>query len=154
MAVENENGDRYLYLREIYNEPEVINVFPGLGGIGGRGGMSPKKMKGMLKNMGIDIDELDGVKEVVIHMPDKEIVIENPSVAVMDAHGVRSYQISGDTVERPISRENKAELAPQIPDSDVELVASQTGASAESAKAALMETRGDLAAAIMKLASK
>jgi nascent polypeptide-associated complex subunit alpha len=129
-------------------------MFPGLGGLGGRGGMSPKKMKGMLKNMGIDIDELEGVKEVVIHMPDKEIVIENPSVAVMDAHGVRSYQISGDTVERPISGETKAEFVPQIPDSDVELVVAQTGASAESAKAALMEMRGDLAAAIMKLASK
>ena len=55
-------------------------MFPGLGGLGGRGGMSPKKMKGMLKNMGIDIEELENVTEVVIRMPDKEIVIENASV--------------------------------------------------------------------------
>jgi len=116
--------------------------------------MNPKKMKGMLKNMGIDIDELEGVKEVVIYMPDKEIVIENPSVAVMDAQGVRSYQISGDTIERPISGEAKVEIAPQIPDSDVELVIAQTGASADAAKAALIEAKGDLAAAIMELASK
>lgn len=149
-----EDKDGYLYLREIYNGAEVIHVFPGLGGMGGRGGMNPKKMKGMLKNMGIDIDELEGVKEVVIHMPDKEIVIENPSVAVMDAHGVRSYQISGDTTERPLSGEAKVEMAPQIPDSDVELVIAQTGASADAAKAALIEAKGDLAAAIMELASK
>ena len=65
--------------------------------------MSPKKMKGMLKNMGIDIEELENVIEVVIRMPDKEIVIENASVAIMDAHGVRSFQISGDARERSIS---------------------------------------------------
>ncbi len=62
--------------------------------------MSPKKMKGMLKNMGIDIDELENVSEVIIRMPDKEIVITNPSVAIMDSHGTRSFQISGDVTER------------------------------------------------------
>ena len=77
-------------------------MFPGLGGLGGRGGMSPKKMKGMLKNMGIDIDELENVIDVVIRMPDKVIVIENPSVAIMDSHGVRSYQISGDSKEQSV----------------------------------------------------
>ena len=41
-----------------------------------------------------------------------------------------------------------------ILDSDVELVAAQTGAKAEDAKTALLEAKGDLAAAIMSLASK
>ncbi len=128
-------------------------MFPGLPGAGGRG-MSPKKMKGMLKNMGIDIDELEGVKEVVIRMADKEIVIENATVAVMDAHGVRSYQISGDSSERPVSAEIGKEAEVIIPDSDVDLVVAQTGASAETARAALIESRGDIAAAIMKLGAK
>ncbi len=127
--------------------------------MGGRGGMSPRKMKGMLKNMGIDIDELEDVKEVVIRMPDKEIVISNAQVAIMDAHGVRSFQISGDVSERPASSSPDGsavqdEPAPEIPDSDVELVAAQTGAKAEDAKAALVEAKGDLAAAILKLSSK
>ncbi len=116
--------------------------------------MSPRKMKGMLKNMGIDIEELEGVIEVVIHMPDKEIVIQNASVAVMDAHGVRSYQISGDTTERSVSSGVESEPVLEIPDSDVELVAAQTGADIAAAKAALVEARGDLAAAIMKLTAK
>ncbi len=122
--------------------------------------MSPKKMKGMLKGMGIDIDELDGVKEVIIRMADKEIVIENATVAVMDAHGIRSYQISGDSSERQISEPGaetkQAKLEPEvvIPDSDVDLVIAQTGANAEMAKAALVESKGDLAAAIMKLGAK
>ncbi|MCX6668204.1 MAG: nascent polypeptide-associated complex protein [Methanothrix sp.] len=113
--------------------------------------MSPRKMKGMLKSMGIDIDELENVLEVVIRMPDKEIVIANPSVAVMDSHGVRSYQISGDVTERSVSLE---EPVLDIPDSDVELVVAQTGVKAEDAKAALLEAKGDLAAAIMKLGAK
>ena len=107
--------------------------------------MSPKKMKGMLKSMGIDIDELEGVKEVIIRAQDKDIVIENPQVAIMDAKGVRTFQISGDVKEVPLL---------VIPDSDVELVVAQTGAEQENAKAALIESNGDIAAAIMKLGAK
>jgi len=119
--------------------------------------MSPKKMKGMLKNMGIDIDELENVSEVIIRMPDKEIVIINPSVAIMDSHGTRSYQISGDATERAVSsagQETAEEPPIEIPDSDVQLVAAQTGANLPEAKAALQEVKGDLAAAIIKLVSK
>jgi len=122
--------------------------------MGGRNGMSPRKMKGMLKSMGIDIEELEDVKEVIIRMPDKEIVLTNASVAVMDAHGVRSYQISGDASERPISGDAPEKSKVEIPDSDVELVAAQTGASSQDARAALQDAGGDLAAAIMKLGSK
>jgi nascent polypeptide-associated complex subunit alpha len=132
-------------------------MFPGLGGLGGRGGMSPRKMKGILKNMGIDIDELENVSEVIIRMPDREIVITNPSVAIMDSHGTRSYQISGDAAERAPSSivQGTAEEPPiEIPDSDVTLVAAQTGKNLPEAKAALLEAKGDLAVAIMKLASK
>lgn len=120
-------------------------MFPGLGGIGGRGGMSPKKMKGMLKSMGIDIDELEGVKDVVIHTNEKDIIINNPQVAIMDAKGVRTFQISGDVEERPLL---------VIPDSDVELVVAQTGAESDQAKAALLESNGDIATAILKLGTK
>jgi len=117
--------------------------------------MSPKKMKGMLKNMGINIDELENVTEVIIRMPDREIVISNASVAVMDAHGQRSYQISGDASERPLSAgAGEVEAPVEIPESDVDLVAAQTGVPAEKARAALVEAKGDLAAAIMNLTSK
>ena len=116
--------------------------------------MSPKKMKGMLKNMGINIDELEGVTEVIIRMPDKEIVLKNASVAIMDAHGQRSYQISGDATERPLSGTAAEEKSIEIPDSDVELVVAQTGAKPEEARAALVEAKGDLAAAILRLAPK
>jgi nascent polypeptide-associated complex subunit alpha len=115
--------------------------------------MSPKKMKGMLKSMGIDIEELEGVIEVIIRLEDKEIVLESPSVAIMDAHGQRTYQISGEAQERSISGK-EAEPPLVIPDTDVELVVAQTGVEAEAARAALIEAKGDLASAIMKLGSK
>ena len=120
-------------------------MFPGLEGMGGRGGMSPRKMKGMLKSMGIDIDELEGVTEVVIHSQEKDIIIKNPQVAIMDAKGVRTYQVTGDVEEKPLL---------VIPDSDVELVMTQTGVASEQAKAALVEASGDIASAIMKLSTK
>lgn len=104
--------------------------------------MNPKKMKGMLKSMGINIDEIDGVEEVVIRTADREIILHNASVAIMDAQGNKTYQIMGDAEERP-------RLV--IPDGDVELVSAQTGATPEEAKAALMEAKGDLAKAIVKL---
>jgi len=119
--------------------------------------MSPKKMKGMLKNMGINIEELENVSEVVIRMPEKEIVISNASVAIMDSHGTRSYQISGDeTLRAPsgVAPQTVAEPPIEIPDEDVKLVAAQTGANLPEAKAALQEAKGDLAAAIINLSSK
>ena len=120
-------------------------MFPGLEGLGGRGGMSPKKMKGMLKSMGINIDELEGVIDVIIHTQEKDIIIKNPQVAIMDAKGVRTFQISGEVEEKPLL---------VIPDSDVELVMTQTGVASEQAKAALVDASGDIASAIMKLSAK
>ncbi len=60
--------------------------------------------------------------------------------------GTTSYQITGDA--------RFEEAVPEIPDDDVALVASQTGATEEAARAALVETRGDIAEAILKLAQQ
>lgn len=111
-------------------------------GMGGRG-MSPKKMKQMMKQMGISIDEIEGVEEVIIKTADKEIVFKDAAVTVMDAQGNRSYQVVGTPDER--------QRTIAIPDSDVELVTAQTGVSPEDARAALEDSNGDLAEAIVKL---
>jgi nascent polypeptide-associated complex subunit alpha len=116
-------------------------MFPGIGGKG----VSPKKMKQMMKQMGINIEEIEGVEEVIIRTGDREIFFLDASVTVMDAQGNRSYQIVGTAQER--SREV------YIPDSDVDLVVAQTGCSPQEAKAALKESGGDLAEAIVKLGS-
>ncbi|TFG33455.1 nascent polypeptide-associated complex protein [Candidatus Thorarchaeota archaeon] len=124
-------------------------------------GMSPKQMARMMKKMGIEQKDLEGVKEVIIRFADKEWVISNPQVTAIKQSGAETYQVGGSKTERVLSgtsptsetRIVEEALAPEIeiPMEDAALVASQTGVDLETAKQALKETEGDLAAAILKL---
>ena len=111
-------------------------------------GMNRKQMKQMerqMKKMGMTMDELEGVKEVIIRFEDKELIIDEPSVSVMNVMGSQNYQIEGT------AREVEIEVEIEIPDGDVEMVASSAGVSIEEARSALEESKGDLVEAIMKL---
>ncbi len=111
-------------------------------------GMNPKQLKQMqraMKQMGMDMKDVKGVSEVIIKFKDKELLITNPKVNLMDFMGQQTYQITGKV------KENKIEVELEIPDDDVELVSAQTGASKEKALETLKETQGDLAEAIMRL---
>jgi nascent polypeptide-associated complex subunit alpha len=123
----------------------------------GGGGMNPRKMKQMMEQMGIDVTELD-VEEVVIRTGDEDLVFADAQVTRMDAQGQQTYQVVGE----PESREPSASAIESadadadagddgIPDDDVALVAENAGVDAETARAALEETDGDLAAAIAAL---
>ncbi|MCK5390205.1 MAG: nascent polypeptide-associated complex protein, partial [Candidatus Thorarchaeota archaeon] len=125
-------------------------------------GMSPKQMARMMKKMGIEQKDLEGVKEVIIRFADKEWVISNPQVTAIKQSGAETYQVGGSKTERAISGAasppsdsdvQEEVLAPEIeiPMEDAALVAGQTGVDIETAKQALKETEGDLAAAILKL---
>jgi len=112
------------------------------------GGMNPRQLKQMqrsMKQMGMDMKEVKGATEVIIKFKDKEIVISNPKVNLMDFMGQKTYQITGKPEER------KIEIELVIPDGDVELVSTQTGVSRGEALNVLKETNGDLAEAIMRL---
>jgi nascent polypeptide-associated complex subunit alpha len=86
------------------------------------------------------------VVEVILKTATKEIIIENPEVAVMDMRGQKIFQIMGEKiVEKPIEKKVA------IPEEDVQLVAQQAGVSPEQARAALEQTEGDLAQAILLL---
>jgi len=122
-------------------------------------GMSPRQMERMMKRMGIEQEDLDGVKEVVIRFGDKEWVIADAHVVMVRQAGVESYQVTGTKKERTSARESPGQdvakqtqkKAVEIPVEDAALVAGQTGVSIEAAMSALRETGGDLAAAILKL---
>lgn len=112
--------------------------------------MSPKMMKKLMKQMGIKIQELTGVKEVIIRLSDNEIIIRNPQVTLMKVSGQDLYQVLGQAEQRPIEvKEEKLE----IPMEDIQLVAAQAGVSIDDAKKALEQTGGDLAQAILLLKS-
>jgi nascent polypeptide-associated complex subunit alpha len=111
-------------------------------------GMNPKQLKQMqrtMKQMGMDMQDVKGVSEVLIKFKNKELIIKNPKVNLMNFMGQDTYQITGKVEER------KLELELVIPEDDVELVSNQTGASKEDARKVLQETNGDLAEAIMRL---
>ncbi|MFQ5888035.1 MAG: nascent polypeptide-associated complex protein [Candidatus Hydrothermarchaeales archaeon] len=101
--------------------------------------VNPRQMKKMMRQMGMKTEELDA-QEVVIKLSDRNIVIENPSVTMVEIQNQKTYQVAG--TER---------IAQEIPPEDIKMVAEQANVSEEEAKKALEENGGDLAEAIMSL---
>ncbi|GAA0270518.1 nascent polypeptide-associated complex protein [Halobacterium noricense] len=121
--------------------------------------MNPQKMQQMMKQMGIDVDEIDATEVVIKRTDGDQLVFDNPDVTKMDARGQETYQIIGEpeTVESAGEVEAADEAADEggsdggIPEDDIELVVQRTGATEADARAALEATDGDLAAAISRL---
>lgn len=109
------------------------------------GGLNPRQMKQMMKQMGIKTEEIDATAVAII-CADKEIVIESPEVVKMIFGGNEVYTISGGK-----ARVQETEAKAEINEEDVKMVAEQAGVSEEKAREALQETGGDLAEAILKL---
>jgi nascent polypeptide-associated complex subunit alpha len=106
----------------------------------------------MMQRMGMNMEGVDEVEEVIIRTPTKEIVIEAPEVAIVNMQGQKIFQVAGGKVsERAPERKNAS--APAASLEDVQLVADQTGKSVEEARKALDECSGDLAKAILLLQS-
>jgi len=122
--------------------------------------MNPRKMKQMMKQMGIDVDEIDA-ERVVIETGDGDLVFDDAQVTKMDAQGQETYQIVGSpsevesgsaagAVEAADADADEAE-DDGIPDEDVALVAERAGVPKSTARETLEDTDGDLAAAIAEL---
>jgi len=96
-----------------------------------------------MKQLGINIQDIGNVEEVIIRTSDKEYIFKDAEVTVMEAQGQKTYQIVGtpEIVERERG----------IPEEDIKLVMEKTGKTAEEAKKALEESNGDIAEAILKL---
>ena len=109
-------------------------------------GMNNKQMQRMMKQMGVEQEDLDAAR-VEITLSDKKLIFEDPEVAKVDMMGNATYQITGTP------REEAVDTAPEITNDDLETVIEQTGCSLAEAREALEETSGDLAEAIMKLSS-
>ncbi len=107
-------------------------------------GVNPKQMKKMMKRMGIKLDEINA-EEVIIRCVDRDIVIKNPQVVKTNVSGQEMFQVVGDVSEEA------GEVALDISEDDVKMVAEQAGVSEEKAREVLEETNGDLAEAIMRL---
>ena len=105
------------------------------------GGMDPKKLQGMMKQLGIKQDEIDASRVVIEKNDGGKLVIDNPSIQEIEMQGQKSFQISGE-----ISEEEEG-----VSEDDVKLVMEKTGKEEEEVKKVLEETDGDIAEAIVKL---
>ncbi len=115
--------------------------------MGGRG-VNPKRLQAMMRQMGIEMDDIDDVEEVLIRTATKDIVIKPAEVSKVTQQGQVSWQVVGKATERP----REAEPAgPKFTEEDVALVAGQANVSKEEARKALEATDGQPAEAILKL---
>lgn len=108
-----------------------------------------------MQRMGMNMDSVADVQQVIIRTNTKDIVIDEPEVAILQVQGQKMYQIIGGQVseQAPSKRGAGAPAKPAFSEEDVQLVADQTGKSLEKAKEALEECGGDLAKAILLLQS-
>ena len=103
--------------------------------------IDPKKMQQMMKQLGMKQETVDA-KRVIIEQDDKNIIIENPSVAKIQMQGQETWQITGEASEEEKSG---------VTEEDIKTVMEKTSCSREKAVEKLKETEGDLAQAIIEL---
>jgi nascent polypeptide-associated complex subunit alpha len=123
------------------------------------GGLDPKRMKALMKQMGIEQEDLKGVTEVIIRTKTKELYFREPQVVEVRAQGSRTFQVVGKPEERApgssqASAPSKGKEPPEpseFPEEDVRLVMDQAGCSREQALGALRTAQGSPAEAILSL---
>ncbi|MEK6906017.1 MAG: nascent polypeptide-associated complex protein [Nanoarchaeota archaeon] len=105
------------------------------------GGIDPKKMQALMKQMGMSQEEIDASRVIIEKTDGNKLVIDNPSVMKIKIQGQESFQITGE------AREEEAGIS----ETDIQAVIEKTGCSKKQAKEALEKADGDLAEAILNL---
>jgi len=105
------------------------------------GGLDPKKMQAVMKQMGISQSEIEASRVIIEKTDSSRIIINQPSVTKMTIQGKDMFQIQGDIEE--------AEAG--ISEEDIKIVAEKTGKNSKEAKKALESADGDIAEAILQL---
>jgi len=106
------------------------------------GGLNPKKMQGMMKQMGIAQEEILAEKVIIEKRDGSKLILSNPSVIKIKMQGQASFQITGD------EQEESEEI--QISEDDINTIVEKTGCTKEQARKSL-ENTGDLAESILEL---
>jgi nascent polypeptide-associated complex subunit alpha len=128
--------------------------------------MDSKQMAKIMQQMGIRTEEIDAERVVIEKTAASgggRLVVENPSVTLIDAKGQKSFQVSGAVREEEGKSSSEKEAAStsgeekgleEREEDDASVVASQAGVSKEEAQAALDAAGGDIAEAIVSLEAK
>ena len=126
-----------------------------------------RQMRRRMQQQGIDMDQINATR-VIIESQEKTLVIDQPEVVLMKQMGQEIYQVIGEAEEYSVGEvrigekeegevvevieESKAK--PVITKNDIMLVAAQANVDKEEANAALIDTEGDIAKAILFLKNK
>ena len=106
------------------------------------GGLNPKKMQALMKQMGMEQIDIEALRVIIEKTDNSRIIIDNPAVAKISIQGKETFQITGEIKEESSK--------PQISETDIKTIRDQTGKSESEARDALEKT-GDLAEAILEL---
>jgi len=104
------------------------------------GGLDPKKMQAIMKQMGMSQEEIDASRVVIERTNNTKLIFDNPSITKITMQGQETFQITGD------AREESAEISEE----DIKTIVEKTGCTKDQAKKTLEKT-GDLAEAILEL---
>lgn len=114
--------------------------------------ISPREMRRMMHKMGMEVNEIEDVEEVIIVKKQENLRIPSPTVSMIKIGEQTIIQVSGEKI---IVEKREGVTKPseeiEISDEDVQLVAMQAGVSLDDAKKVLKQVGGDLAKAILTL---
>lgn len=126
-----------------------------------------RQMRRRMQQQGIDMEQINATR-VIIESPESTLVIDQPEVVLMKQMGQEIYQVIGDAEEYSVGEVqigekaeadavdvmDESEVKPVITENDIMLVAAQANVDKEEANAALIDTNGDIAKAILFLKNK
>ncbi len=104
-----------------------------------------REMRRMLDKMGLDMNTMDNVEEVIIKTDKKELYLIKPQVIEMKGKDSTIFQVVATDIEE------KQREVPSFKEEDIVLVMQQANVSKEKAILALTESKGDMAQAILSL---
>ena len=110
------------------------------------GNIDPKKIQAMMKQMGINQEEIEATR-VIIDREDGRIIIDNPKVVKINMQGQETFQISGE-IKEETEREETEEVKIEA---DIKAIVEQTGVSKDIAAIELEKNNGDIAETIIAL---
>jgi len=104
-----------------------------------------REMRRMLDKMGLEMKDLGSIEEVVIKTETKELYLIKPQVIEMRGKDSTIFQVVATNIEE------KQRDIPVFKEEDVILVMQQATVSKEKAIQALIDSKGDMAQAILNL---
>ena len=108
--------------------------------------VNDRNARRMMERMGINQKEIENVEEVIIRTSTKDMIIRGASVSEVNFQGNRVFQVAGEI-------EEVAKEAKKFSEEDIMLVQQQANVPREKAIAALEQSDGEMAKAILRLTS-